>query len=220
MTISKLPIKVFVLNAPPYSGKDTLADYMVEKFEFRDFTHAIKLSFASPLKDANKIIFQLTPEDVDLLESSKETKDSPNHELLHGKSWREVNIALSEQFLKPSYGKDIFGNIMAKKIKMRYKNEMYPGWLTTMNVFIADCGFTYEVSPIIDLVGKDNVIAIQIDRPDCNFKSDSRSYINTEELGIKKIIIQNDGNKEQFLINAQSIIEPLMIKENTHLNTL
>jgi len=70
-----------------------------------------------------------------------------------------------------------------------------------MVVIIADGGFNFELEPVIDYLGKENVMLVRIFRPECTFKNDSRNYLPLDmfEVGCD---IFNNTSKEDFLDNV------------------
>lgn len=71
---------------------------------------------------------------------------------------------MSEEVIKPNFGKEYFGEATAE--------NMQPG----INV-ISDCGFGEELGPIYREC-EGNMLIMQISRIGCTFAGDSRSYIN------------------------------------------
>ena len=185
---------LIILNGPPESGKDTLADYII-KFD----KTCSKTKLAHPLKEGCKGLYGLTTEQMKYFESNGTIKNSP-HELFFGKSWREVNIHLSEKYMKPTYGKDIFGKILANRIKTQGK----PG----ETILVSDGGFDEEIVPLIEAFGKDKIVIIKLYRKDKTFKEDSRNYINTDKLGIVCYELHNK-KLDSFLKDGWDLVQIL-----------
>jgi hypothetical protein len=103
-------------------------------------------------------------------------------------SKREVLIHMSENVIKPSFGKDAFGKALVSQLP-------YVGV-----VFISDSGFPEELQPVINHVGADNVLVVRIQRQGCTFKGDSRNYLEPDmfEQDVKFIQILNNGTEEGF----------------------
>jgi hypothetical protein len=89
---------------------------------------------------------------------------------LDGFSRREALIYVSEEIIKPTHGSDYFGKKAAE--------EMQPNVLYCFS----DGGFKEELIPIINKLGAENIILIQLTREGCSFSSDSRRYINGTNL--------------------------------------
>ena len=164
-------MKIILFNGPPYSGKDTIVDYFVNLYN-PTFKH-YKLS--TPLKEGIASIFQLNKAQIKLLE---DTKDIPN-DLLMGLSYRQAQIWLSEEVMKPKFGKTIFGKIALNNMSMP---RVY---------LVSDSGFMEEAKTIVESLDRE-VILIRIKRPGYDFTNDSRSYWENT-LGIKEYTVINDS---------------------------
>ena len=162
---------VVLFNGPPYSGKDTVVDYFVKLYNptFKSY------KFSAPLKDGIASIFQLNKAQVNLLE---DTKEVPN-DLLMGLSYRQAQIWLSEEVMKPKFGKTIFGKIALNNMSMP---RVY---------LVSDSGFMEEAKTIVESL-EHKVILIRIKRPGYDFTNDSRSYWENT-LGIKDYVVTNDS---------------------------
>jgi hypothetical protein len=179
--------KIVFFNGPPRVGKDTLVTGLLSKFPT-----AINIKFSTPLKSALPVFFGLTQVQINKLEQDK---DTPKDYFL-GKSWREVQISLSENWAKPIFGKKVFGNITKNIIE----NE------NDANIFlISDSGFQEEAAALIEYFGKENCLLIRLKREGTNFDNDSRSYWENI-FDIKEITLYNDKSIEAGIDKAQEII--------------
>jgi len=88
--------KIIFFNGPPRVGKDTIVTGLLSKFPT-----SRNIKFSTPLKSSLPVFFGLTQDQIDKLE---EDKDIPRNYFL-GKSWRTVQISLSEDWAKPIFGK-------------------------------------------------------------------------------------------------------------------
>ncbi len=196
---------IFLFNGPPGSGKDEACSFLKSK----EFEHA---SFKS-------ILFKETCDHFNVSldwfmngyndRKIKETKE----EKLNGLSRREALIYVSEDLIKPKYGNDYYGVQLAKTLKL------------CSNYSISDSGFIDEAYPIINKIGAENIILIQLYRDGCNFSKDSRKYIygtlkktyvvgnisnstfdmKPEILPLDMYCIHNNGTVQEF----HSILEKL-----------
>ena len=178
--------KIVFFNGPPRVGKDTLVNGLL-----RRFPNSQDIKFSNPLKIALPVFFGLTQNQLDTLEQDKE---SPKDYLL-GKSWREVQISLSEEWAKPVFGKRVFGNI-TKNIIDNNSNNIF---------LISDSGFQEEAAALVEHFGKENCLLIRLKRKDTNFDNDSRSYWENI-FDIKEITLYNDKSIEAGIDKAQEII--------------
>jgi len=170
-------MKIIILNGPPESGKDTLADYVVQNIPYFH-----KMKFAAPLKGGCKEMYGLTETQVAELESNRALKDAPN-DLLFGRSWRQVNIDLSENYMKPKYGLDVFGKILVNSIKTSGKER----------IIVSDGGFDVEIPPLIKAFGAESILMVRLSRDGTDYSKDSRSYIDAKALGIRSMKLHNDN---------------------------
>ena len=157
-------MNIIILNGPPNSGKDHIADRLVQ------LTHGVKidtLKFASPIKSAVHNILNIQTIGPDKLDIEK-LKDTPLPQFF-GKTPREAYIEFSEQYMKPMYGDDIFGKLLLQRIedKVRYGYK---------SIVISDGGFDVEVIPLLNKYP--NLRLIHLTRKGCDFSNDSRNYIS------------------------------------------
>ena len=162
---------VTVLNGPPGSGKDTLAALVqpAAPVAFKDFLYFKTAEYYSIYIDAFKRAC-----------ADRERKELPyfceGTYKRFGLSPREMLIHVSEEIIKPKYGKGYFGEAAAKE------------WYGKCSPVIAsDGGFYEEVQPICDTFGKENVLIIRLHREGFNFDGDSRNYILRQQVECKVV---------------------------------
>jgi hypothetical protein len=128
-------------------------------------------------------------------------------------------IYVSEDITKPALGNDIFGVCVAREVE------------DGKDYAISDGGFEDELVPLINRVGADNIVLVQLTREGCDYSSDSRRYfngnlvkeyiiqrptsINTDhvlpnEFPIRTYRVHNNGSKEEF----HQILHDIYEKEN------
>jgi hypothetical protein len=149
---------IVIFNGPPGSGKDEAARY----FESCGFTH---LSFKHRLFKETFAHFGVTKTWFMNRYNDREVKERPE-EYLNGMSRREALIFVSEEIMKPRFGNDIFGVAVA--------NEVEDGF----DYCISDGGFVEELVPLINRVGADNIVLVQLTRKGRDYSTDSRRYFN------------------------------------------
>jgi hypothetical protein len=173
--------KVVLFNAAPRCGKDIAANWCSKVFggqhkEFKETLFNIALSIA-PMTESRWWEIYLN-EDPNL-----PTKDTLLEEL--GElSQRQFLIRISENWVKPVFGKSYFGIKAAEGI-------------TQGNYFFSDSGFKEEAIPLIDKVGEENILLVKIYRPGHTFSGDSRNYL-PEKLFKYNAWIENDGTLEDY----------------------
>lgn len=165
-------MKFVLLNGPPGSGKDTVAQHLIPYLPF------VHLKFAAPIK---RMVAALLQCDQRTLEQEK---DVPNRMLRYENSLtvrddtpRKLLIALSEQLLKPRYGNSYFGNAI---------------WTEACNssgklFVVSDSGFREEAERLVSSAGPTNCLLIRLHREGHTFEGDSRSYIDIDKVATKDI---------------------------------
>lgn len=169
--------RVILFNGPPGSGKDTAALHVWSRRH-----NIVHLKFSGTMKAALPILLGLSKHEVADLEEHK--NDAQNQ--LAGLSWRQIQIDLSEHFIKPRLGAAAFGHIAVRQIKNSMSNL----------ILFSDSGFAPEAWPVVQYVGAENVLLVHIHRPGHTFDGDSRSYI--ELPNITTVAIHNTGTLDAF----------------------
>lgn len=148
---------IILFNGPPGTGKDAAADFFKEK----GFKH---LSFKYQLFRETISFFAV--DEKWFMDGYKDRliKEQPE-ELLEGMSRREAMIYVSEEITKPAFGEDIFGKQVADEIDI------------TRDYCISDGGFIDELIPVINKVGSENFVLVQLTREGHDYSSDSRRYL-------------------------------------------
>lgn len=191
--------RVIVFNAPPRAGKDAGTDYMTDLINESDgFLAAFHLSFKSKLVEMTARIFGLTVEEFlkDYDEPSKQTcgwhKDDVQYHLTLGTKKFSQRTALqfvSEKVAKPMFGESVFGDALALDIKAR-----------DGVIFVSDSGFAPELQPVVDEVGAENVLVLQLFREGCTYEGDTRDYLDSADFpNVKFVEVENNSSLNDFL---------------------
>lgn len=167
----------FIFNGPPGSGKDEACHLLKTNYGYKH------LQFKDELFRETAQFFDVSLDWFLDGYDDRAIKERPDHRL-DGFSRRSALIYVSEEIIKPRYGKDYFGLKASEKIDI------------LANYCLSDGGFVEEIHPLINKLGQDKICIVQLYRTGCSFSSDSRNYINgilTEEFGIKDpdALIQN-----------------------------
>ena len=180
-----------------YAGKDTSADYLVEKYGFE------KLILSKPLKDICKILFNFN--DEQLYGNLKETID-PNW----GTSPRIILQYLGTDILRKDINKiipHINDNFWINKIISEYKQKCKEQKNTKF--VISDVRFQNE----IDIINKLNGIVIKIIKPSLTNKDEHESEKNIYTLECDFEIL-NDGSKQDLYKKLDFLIDSLIKIKN------
>jgi hypothetical protein len=110
-------------------------------------------------------------------------KDQPWYKL-QGMSQREFLIWISEEVVKPRFGKQHFGQLLKRELD---KSILYGTYVCS------DGGFTEELEPFI-IDPEWTVAIVRLHRTGCTFEGDSRNYIEYLGINIPQIDIHNNGD--------------------------
>lgn len=163
--------KIIIFNCPAGSGKDTIGRCFKNMYgcELRAFKTALyEATYEYTTCKSYKEFLNYC--------SDRDLKEIPNSNF-DGMSPRQMLINVSENIIKPKYGKSYFGLKAAEDIS---PEEFERG------VVFTDGGFSEEVLPLIEKFGKRNVYIVQFKGQGKNdFKGDSRDFF--EITGVKTI---------------------------------
>lgn len=167
-------------SGPPKSGKDSIAQACCDILD-RHYPdcEAYKLSLAEPMRWAGMNLLDVETEDADLYSELKSQPQGlfqrPVESHYEYDNLRQFMIAYSENFIKPRYGHDFW----ARQLMTRTYCFDNPG---RSIIFIPDFGFKSEVDYFEVTPGRENVVTVQLTRPDCDFSIDSRSYVGGKHI--------------------------------------
>lgn len=167
-----MPIEVVILNGPPGSGKDTIADWLLEEGLVQKHVR-----FKDALYDITGAIYRTGSEYVQSFAYDQVEKMKPRDEF-NGFSQREALIYVSEEVIKPKFGKNYFGNAVAKTVKLdaAFARIEDPNNLNnTLRYVTSDGGFKEELEPLLAAGFK--VRLIRLHRDGCDYSKDSRKYL-------------------------------------------
>lgn len=170
--------KIIILNCPAGSGKDTIGRCFKSMYgcELRAFKTALYEATYPYTTCKNYAEFIKYCTDRDL-------KEIPNHKF-DNISPRQMLIRVSENIIKPKYGKAYFGLKSAEDIS---PEDFEKG------VVFTDGGFKEEVVPLIEKFGKRNVIVVQFCGQGKNdFEGDSREFFDLPGIRTIKMRQKNE----------------------------
>lgn len=156
--------KVIVLNAPPASGKDTIASILSLEFDcgVASFKYAM-------FNIARAMLGQERYEQFIAFYDDRDQKEKP-HDILGGKSCREFMIWISESVIKPVFGSDHFGKLASYSIEG-----------AETDIVFSDGGFPDEVKTLVN--EGHEVHLVRLWRKGYTFGGDSRDYITICGMG-------------------------------------
>jgi hypothetical protein len=187
--------KLVLFNGPRASGKDTAANRCIQALD------AYHFKFSKPLKDGLRAIFELDDAGVEYLESIKTEQSS----ILSGKSYVNAQISLSEDWMKPVFGQQVFGFLAMRHVLRAMKQNPSQGLYVC-----SDSGFDYEAEPVIDIFGKENTLLVKLVREGKTFDGDSRSYIDLP--GVATVTLLND-DEESYCLRVEDLVASFLAGE-------
>lgn len=171
---------VILINGPPRSGKDTLGVALQNELVDRRTTARV-FRFATEVKNRTHGLFGMPGAVADAFEDGK---DEPREEF-NGMTPRQAYIWVSEEVIKPKFGKDIFGRWLADEIA-RYD---------ALDVaIVTDSGFLLEAGAVEQRFPDIGVIQIS---GRGTFEGDSRGSV--EVPGRPMAIINNVDDADRLL---------------------
>tara|TARA_R110002020_G_scaffold36419_2_gene109504 strand:+ start:7645 stop:8265 length:621 start_codon:yes stop_codon:yes gene_type:complete len=167
--------RAIVLNGPPGSGKDTIANML----EVLGFTHR---SFKHELYKQTLAYYNMTEPDAKHVAmihlTDRNLKELP-FMFFEGATPREALIHVSENIIKPKYGDDFFGRAAARSCSNG-------GDVKTV---FSDGGFGSEIEPLLKHFNE--VWIWRLRRDGYTFDGDSRKYINPQDVPQKDVYIRD-----------------------------
>lgn len=163
------PHQVIFINGPRKSGKDTAV-----RFAEREFIDIRHKKFAGSMKRALATYFGISDalyKDLEHAESGP-LKLTPLPDLF-GMTWVETLIWFAEEVMKPKFGSDVFGKLLAKELRQPTSTRL---------TMISDCRFVQEVAPVVAAFGPRNCHVFQLFREGYTFDGDSGGYLAFEDL--------------------------------------
>lgn len=193
--------KVIMINGAPRSGKDTLASkimgYLYHDHDIEVEIFPVKLALVSQTRS----FFNVPQASWD--NRYVNDKDKPWQEL-YGLSQREAMIWISEEVVKPKFGKDFYGKLFVNEFRIQEDNPDI--------VIIPDAGFIEEDIIIVNHFGADNCVMINTHRDGTDFSKDSRSLITGDMLGITGYDFYNNSPIEELKSEIVALVETILIQ--------
>ena len=184
-------MRVFLLNGPPGIGKDTLAANIKEMFGFPS------LAFKDALYKETAAYMGVDLEYFINMATMRHTKDAPDM-LLDGMTPRDALIHVSENIIKPKYGKKFFG---LKAVQSLIELDGQAG-----TVVFSDGGFCEETECLVEYGYEVHII--QLHNKDFDFKQDSRDYVTVPGATVH-ILNTTMGKPGLDLANFMNILEKI-----------
>lgn len=196
-----MPVKLIAFNGPPRSGKDTGAN-TVQSMIGRQ---CVKIPLALILKEMTCRFFN-TPYPWDGYEGMKDKTNGA----FWGMTPRQAYIWMSEEVIKPKFGKDFFGKELVKRVDEIVNSRFNRQHRSNLIIVVSDVGFIEEWEIFQNYFGEKNCFLIQLFRPKHDFNGDSRSYIYQDLLkipdGVRVETLDNNKDIEVYENKVQSLV--------------
>jgi dephospho-CoA kinase len=167
------------------SGKDTIGNYLVEKYGYK------RLAFADPLKEACRSIFSFT--DAQLYHDKKEEIDEYWNE-----SPRKIFQIIGTDLLRNKFMKNIWIAALKKKIMDEFKKN------PNQKIVITDIRFENENNLIKELNG----IIIRVNRYTSNINVDLHESEQMIDNLVVDYEINNNSTKEILFDCVEKLVFP------------
>lgn len=185
---------IILFNGPPGTGKDVAADF----FKNYGFKH---LSFKYQLFKETIKYFDVNEDWFMHGYNNRSEKEMPSALLGH-MSRREAMIYVSEEVIKPKKGLDYFGKLVANEIDL------------DKNYAISDGGFVHELIPVVEKVGKENFILVQLTRDGHDFSSDSRRYFQGMGVAHEYVLGKETPIDTKYVLHPRFDVKMIRIHNN------
>jgi hypothetical protein len=176
------------------SGKDSIADYLVESHNFTRY------AFADPMYEMVKIMFDW---DENRVRQEKEVVDprwgiSPRQALQSiGTEWAQWTLMRQFSSFKDVTGRKVWVN----RFRIWYNNEQFHHDMKQINVVIPDLRFPHEAE-VLDEMG---AILWRVIRPDLEKTDSHESERYCDELEVN-YEITNDGTLEELHSEVEDLV--------------
>lgn len=179
--------RVVILNGPKGVGKDTIGKLLCKRLD------AQHVQFKDRLFELALQIAGVTEEDWFERYDNRELKEEP-WDALGGLSQRQFLIRISEDWIKPTFGADYFGNFAGETVGA-----------TVSDCVFTDGGFNEECEPLMTLEGAE-VFCFHLKREGCKFDStDSRGYIGNVPQTFT--IVLEEGNPVKSVEDILDVLD-------------
>jgi len=185
-------MKLILLNGPPRAGKDTAARFIVHELSLIPNPTVFE-KFSLPIKHAFAGMMSAGVDDYGNVEGYEDAKDNPIP-ILGNASYRAWQIGFAEDFMRKSFGTNIFSKLLLGRLEEYQREEEGVDWLAV----ISDCGFQAEVDFLIHEFPPSDIALFNIERPDTSFAGDSRETVLPSDPAIFHSVIANDGTLDEF----------------------
>ena len=179
--MNKINKTIIGLHGLAGSGKDTVADYIVKKYNYK------KTSFATPLKIIVSLISGWNYDFVDGKED-RQLRETLEH-YKYNMTCRQMMQYIGTDLFRKQFNENIWINITKNYIDNHSEN-----------IIVTDCRFENEINLIKKMGGK--IIIIKRNNINSVNKHESEKNIEIDDA----YIIENNGTLEELYMNIDEIL--------------
>lgn len=181
-------MNIIILNGPPFSGKDTLGNRLLDNIKnsihvrFKDVLYAFACEqYKLPLHTVIEVCNDVSNKD----------KPSP---LFNGLSPRDALIDISENQIKPKYGAGGVAEILCDMLEVTEEIDQ------DTTLIFTDGGFEVEVEVLMRRlkVAREDLIVIRLVKDGCTYEGDSRSYFENYDVEITNNFDESNFGRPNF----------------------
>lgn len=173
-------------NGPPRAGKDTLAamvaDHLCQKTNLPVLTIPLSMPMRKMAMGAIGVEYQL--------DTYERIKDQPIA-ALKGMLLRQFMIDISESYMKPTQGQEIWSELLCESIPLDFQGIL----------LVPDFGFQHEPDFFERRFDSSRVCAVQVHREGKDFNGDSRGWVHSTHT----YKVHNDGSLDDLKTEAVRI---------------
>lgn len=172
--------RILLINGPARSGKDTLAGLLLQHQVVRPETTGV-YKFATRLKEMTHAAHGFPSARADAFE---QVKDDLTWGPRRGITWRQAYIKMSEAYMKPLFGQDVFGQLLREQIELAEQARDHDTALVT------DSGFAPEAEVLVNR-WPGAIRLVRLVREGYDFTGDSRGYIKLAGVPMLEVVAKD-----------------------------
>lgn len=189
-------MKVILVSGPPRAGKDTLCDMLGPFLPLQHRNGYLKLRLSDPIKETAHAAHGIRCEPGDY----EDTKDVPCEAML-GVTPRAAYIA-AFRMLSSLHGPEVLGRRLLSVLQSL--KDCRVDW-----VLVPDLGRNDDALPLVRGLGAENLACVELVRPGCSFRGDSREPVDLRPLGVPQLVRYNSGTLENLRACARDLASEL-----------
>lgn len=206
--VMSMKTNVIILAGYARSGKDTIADYIIEKYKNEDWFYKDK--FAQPLYDMLSVMYKGCGDEINYEYINQHKTDLMPY--VWNKTWRDGLKELGTEFGRDCFGKDIWVNLaLARSLKINRDSRSVDYLIPNKGVVFSDCRFTNEAATFkINPAFNTTLIYVERKESDPQLQHRSEQEILTLKVNADYIVVNNKSFSSLY-DQIDSILKDLQI---------